>query len=91
MADEHDRRVGSLRNLDQPRGDLTDLADRAGGAGKVGAGQRLDRVDDANIGPFGLNHGEHVVKVGFCEHGNVERARRGARFEPLGAKANLRR
>ena len=91
MADKHDRRVCSLGDLDQPRGHFAHLADRAGRAREVGAGQRLHRVDNADIGPLGLNYGEHRVEIGFSENGNVERTGRGAGFESLGAEANLRR
>ena len=43
--------------------------------------QRLHRVDDAGVGPLGLERREHGVEVGLGQHRDLERAapRRSAR------------
>ena len=57
-------------------------------AGQAGGVERLHRVDDADLGPLGLQRGEHGVEVRLGD----DRARsQRVRPEPLGAQLDLRR
>ena len=90
VADEQHRDAVGLGDLHDPPGDLAHLADRAGRAAEVGGVQRLDGVDDADLGALGAQRREDRVEVGLGEHGDLERAG-ASRRQPLGAQADLRR
>ena len=85
-----DEQHGDGARLGEPRdavGDLAHLADDAGRAREVAGVQGLHRVDDADLGPLGLERGEHRVEVRLREHRDLERRAR----QPLGAQLDLRR
>ena len=87
VADEHDRDAAGLRDAHQAAGDLADLPDRAGRAGQPGGVQHLDRVDDADVGPLGLDRRDDGVEIGLGDDRHRERRRP----EPLGAQPDLGR
>src|SRR5436309_12041560 len=68
-------------------GYFTHLTDAAGGARQAFGMQRLDRVDDADVGTLGFERREHCLQRGLAEH----RHRQGLLAQTLGSEAYLRR
>ena len=60
-------------------------ATEPGALDELGGVQRLDRVDDADVGPLGLDRRDDRAEVGLGERRDVE----GAVAEPLGAHPHL--
>ncbi len=85
VADHEDRAAGALGELEQRRGALAHLRDAAGVRIRVGARQRLDRVDDDDARAEFLESGEDPVEVGLREQQRLV-----AGTQPLRAQFGLR-
>ena len=85
VADEDGRDAGLLRDAQEPSGRLAYLRDRAGSGAERRRVERLDGVDDADVGPQRLERRAHDVELGLRE--DLDRV--GA-AEPRRAKRDLR-
>ena len=87
VADEQGRQVALLGDPHQRAGDRADLGDAAGDAVDLGAGDRLHRVDDQQVGLDRLDVAEHGGQVDLGGEVEAVLERAGA----LGAQPHLRR
>ena len=83
VPDEDHRHLALLGHAHQPPGHLAHLAHRAGRAGHAARVERLHGVDHADVGPLGLERGDHGLEVGLRHDRHAERRR----AEPLGPEA----
>ena len=85
VPDEQHGDASGLGDMDEARGDLADLGDVAGGPLHLGAGDRLHRVDDDEVGCDRLDLAEDRGEVGL----GGEEEGRGHGLDPLGAQPHL--
>ena len=86
VSHEQDADAARLGRRNEGRGDLADLRDPAGLPVNVRARDRLDRVDDDELGGEGLELAEDGAEVGLSSKVEVGCHR----LDPLGAGADLR-
>ncbi len=71
VADQHDADVPRLGEPLQPRRRLAHLRHRSGGGRELLVPERLDRVDDADLGRRGLDRRADRLELGLREHADA--------------------
>jgi hypothetical protein len=87
MADDDDRKITLLRHADERRRDLAHLAGMPRRSVDEAGADRLDRVDDQQLGTSVVDMAQDRGEVGFARRG---RARRGGRWCARRAGAPVR-